>query len=459
MTCKVKSISLNKINKYFDGQWQGMRVASDGSCYFGSSTHSPKHGSSFFRFNPSNEELEILAEDMTEICGEDLSKTSPQGKIHSPIVEADGWIYYTTHLSNYWEEAMLKYPGAHVIGYEISTGKFRDFGIVKAGYTIYSAINVDRINKKLYVFSVPFAQKDMEKDGSHLYQIDIKTGEKADLGKVPKTGRGACFWFYVDDSGKCWFTVWKKFNPALWTDDNDLYCYEPDSGTIKSYRNVLPVGKLSPDGRLADENLKKERSWTWAEGINNNKQCLFTMGWLGGGDERLWLFDPSKDIKKGEAFQPLGYIGATFLSVACNSNRVFYIQYKNLDDARKYCSEFIREFKKENINFEDELHLRSISLNPEDKQKIIDHGIIIDQDNRNVTMIESMAADDNGNIFFNGSWDSLSVEESSHQYIWQGLKDDYAEMCDTFKGEKINTHKLMNRGQFFSYTNEQDDLK
>ena len=178
MKCSVDSIALNKIGKFFDGQWQGITTASDGMCYFGSSTHSPLHGSSFLKFNPAVKELTVLAEDMTSIRGEDKTKTPPQGKIHSPIVECDGWLYFTTHLSNYWEEAIHKFTGAHVIGYELSTGRFRDFGIVRKGFSIYSALNVDTIHKKLYVFVEPWAKDDVEKDGSHLYQIDIETGEK-----------------------------------------------------------------------------------------------------------------------------------------------------------------------------------------------------------------------------------------------------------------------------------------
>ncbi len=458
MVCKVQSISLNRIVKYFDGQWQGMRVASDGACYFGSSTHSPKHGASFFKFDPSTKKLTTIADDMTEICGEDLSRTPPQGKIHSPIVECDGWLYFTTHLSNYWEEAVNKYTGAHVIGYELSTGKFRDFGVIRKGFTIYSAINVDKINKKLYVLSVPFAKNDIENDSSHLYQIDIKTEEKIDLGTIPVEGRGACFWFFIDINGACWFTVWKKFNPSLYPEDEDLYCYNPETKKIKSYKNVLPAAKLAPDGFCANEKLRPERSWTWAAPLPGSKQCLFTMGFFGGGDERLWIFDPTKNIENGEAFYPVAYIGSTFLSVAFSNNSVYFIQYKNLNDARSYCPELIREMKGQDIHFNDDLHLCSVSLNTTDKGKIIDYGKLVDQDGRHVSMIESLAADDKGNVFMNGSWNSLSPGESSCQYIWQGLKDDFDNICDTYKNTKIHTHKLMHRGQFFSYVNISENI-
>jgi hypothetical protein len=121
---------------------------------------------------------------MSIICGEDLTKTPPQGKIHSPIVEHDGWLYFTTHLSNYWKEAIDRYSGAHVIGYEMSTQRFRDFGIVHPRFSIYSFINVDPIRQVLYVFLVPFADQDQETDGCHVYRIDISTGKMQDLGKL-----------------------------------------------------------------------------------------------------------------------------------------------------------------------------------------------------------------------------------------------------------------------------------
>ena len=52
--CLAKSFSLNEIEPDYDGQWQGITVASDGACYFGSSTHSNRHGGGFFPFDPNS---------------------------------------------------------------------------------------------------------------------------------------------------------------------------------------------------------------------------------------------------------------------------------------------------------------------------------------------------------------------------------------------------------------------
>ena len=395
---------------------------------------------------------------MTVVCGEDKTRTPPQGKIHSPIVECDGWLYFTTHLSNYWEEAINKYTGAHVIGYELSTGRFRDFGIVRKRYSIYSAIDVDRINKKLYVFVVPWRSADIENDSSHLYQIDIATGDKVDLGQVPHKGRGACIWFFIDNKGDCWFTLWKHHWP-LPSDEGDLYQFDARAGAIRCHKGVLPAGRLAPNGDPAPERLRSEKSWTWVRPLPGNKQCLFTMGWLGGGDERLWVFDPERDIGNGEAFRPIAYIGATFHSVAYDKkDRVYFVQWRDLSDARTHYTEATRDYVREDIHFDDQLHLRSVSTDPSAGGRIVDHGRIVDQDHRHITMVESLAADDQGNVFMHGSWDARSPEEASYAYLWQELLDyliglGFSNVRKTLQVPQDRTHKVMHRGQFFSHVN------
>jgi hypothetical protein len=97
--CEVSSLFMNAICKEWDGQWQGITIASEGNCYFGTSTHSGGHGAGFHRYTPETKEHAVLAEDMTLVCREGESG-SQQGKIQGPIVELDGWLYFTTHLSN-----------------------------------------------------------------------------------------------------------------------------------------------------------------------------------------------------------------------------------------------------------------------------------------------------------------------------------------------------------------------
>ena len=436
---RIYSVSMNKICKEWDGQWQGITVASDGNCYFSSSTHSKGHGAGFHKFDPRTNKHTVLAEDMTVVCGED-STLSQQGKIHSPIVECDGWLYFTTHLSNYWKEGIEQYTGAHVIGYELATGKFRDFGIVRPRYSIYSAINVDPVRKKIYVFVVPFLDELKKSDGCHLYSIDIASGEKQDLGSLTKGQNGASFWFFVDNKGNVWFTLWKLH----WLYENDrgnLYVYRPDKGVIETYKDVLPKGILADGTPVTDTLMMKQKSWTWAQALPGAEKCLFAMGDWGGGDERLWEFDPAKNIETGAAFKEMGYIGSTFLQTAIGGNRLYFIQFASLADERNYDSESEREIDPDSATYrERKLHLRSISIGSEADRQVEDHGEIIDQDGRAARMIMSMTADNNGRVYMYGSWHVKSFKEATLQYL-------------LFEYPNGNLYRLLKRGEFFAMFN------
>ncbi len=433
--CRVRSISMNKICKEWDGQWEGITVASDGNCYFGTSTHSQGHGAGFHRYDPETKQHTVLAEDMTLVCGEGETLTQ-QGKIHSPIVEHDGWLYFTTHLSNYWPEGIKRYTGAHVIGYELGTGKFRDFGIIKERYSIYSAINVDPARKLLYVFLAPFHEEGIRTGGCYLYSINIITGEKKELGQVTKGQTGACFWFYVDHEGNCWFNLW-KFHQVYEHDRGNLYCYRYKTGEIETYEDVLPKGELIDGTPVRDENSLNRRAWTWAQALPGREKCLFTMGRTGGGDERLWIFDPSKNIHKGKAFKPLAHIGSTFLETALGGDRLYFVQYASLEDQRTQSAEMNREKDPEVVGYEESLHLRSISITSDKNQKITDHGKIVDQEGRAARMINSLAADEKGRVYMMGSWYIKSFQEASLQILFAD-----------HPGERI--YKLVKRGEFFA---------
>lgn len=442
MKNKVYSISMNKICKEWDGQWQGMAVASDGNCYFGSSTHAKSHGAGFHKFDPRTYRHTMIVEDMTYLCGEqDLP--FQQGKIHSPIVECDGWLYFCTHLSNYWKEGIEAYPGAHVFGYEMATGEFRDYGIVKERYSIYSAIAVDPVLKKLYVFSVPFVPELYKSDGCHLMSIDMVTGEKKDCGKVVDGRLGASFWFFVDKDSNVWFTLWKR-NYVYENDFGNLYCYNPSADSIKVYDNVLPKGQLI-DETPVSETRNEQRAWTWLSPFPGRDKCYFIQGTLGGGDERLWIFDPSKDIVSGEAFEPVAYIGSSYFETAVGGDRLYFCQYEDLEDARTIFSEDEREIDPDSPAYVDrKIHLRSISLTEGGlHREIKDHGPIIDQNGRQALMIMSMAADADGHVFVYGSWRPKSFKEATLQYL-------------LFEYPNGDLYRLLKRGEFFAVINTKE---
>ncbi len=440
--CQAYSVALNEIKPEYDGQWQGITVASDGNCYFGSSTHSYRQGAGFFRFDPETRELTILADDMTTICGEDLTKTPSQGKIHSPIVEHDGWLYFTTHLSNYWKEAIDRYTGAHVLGYELTTGRFRDFGIVRPRFSIYSFINVDPARQALYVFSVPFADDDKENEGCRVYRIDIPTGRMQVLGEPAGKGRNASFWSYVDLDGNCWFTMWGASGRLPAGGRGNLYRVAATSGQIECFEDVLPEARLWPDGKRRSEESQADRSWTWAQSLPARERCLFAMGMWGSDDERLWVFDPSKNIATGAAFQPVGFVGPVFLALALGKDRVFYIQRGDLLSHRGYSGEEKRDEDPDLVGKKEDYHLKSISLAPGTYGQLTDHGAIVDQMGRAPRHIDSLAADQHGRVYMVGSWHVLPADQPTIQINLENPRE----------------FQQMKRGQFFACCDVSQDI-
>lgn len=424
--CSCHTESLTDIDADFDGQWQGITAASDGNCYFASSTHSYRRGAGFFRFEPATKKLSTIAEDMTAVCGDDLTKTPPQGKIHSPIVEVDGWLYFATHLANYWTEAINAYPGAHVLGYEIATGEFRDFGVLRTRFTIYSAVGVDPERKQIYAFVVPWSEDDIANDGCHVYRIDIATGTKKDLGRVVPNAQGVCFWFFVDKAGDCWFSLWTKGRYFPYGGHGHLHRIHGDTGEIELVEDTLPDCRVSyPDGQClpGSDEVLADRAWTWAAALPGSERCLFLMGRGGGNDERLWVFSPPSSSPSGDMFRSVGLVGPTFLPVALGGNRVYYVQRGDLRRQREWSAEAERDRDPESVGWKqaihaEDLHLKSISLHSADEGAVTDHGRIVDQNGRAPRHIDSLAADQEGRVYAVGSWHLLPGDTATRQVVW-----------------------------------------
>ncbi len=328
----VQSFELNSYNRVLEGQWQGIRYASDGNVYFGSSTHSAHHGASFFKFDPQLNQITLLAEDVTTICGED-PKTNPQGKVHSNIVEANGWLYMSTHFASRLPGAYDNWSGSHVIGYELTTGKFRDYGVVHPNYTSYSAIGVDPTRNYLYVF-VTGQRADQV---SYLYRIDTATGVKNNLGQVGGSFN-SCYWMFVDMRGDVWFSIKNQ--------NGDLRRVRPNTGQIDVFPNALPpLYRWDSDQVVPDASKQASRYIRWIQPLDGDR-ALFTL-WNYGG--MLYLFDASKPIGSGQEFQNIKHIGYTDLGMALGANRVFYYQRANHGFGHQDARDF---------------HLLSVSLDP-----------------------------------------------------------------------------------------------
>jgi hypothetical protein len=401
----VKSFGLNSYKRVLDGQWQGIRYASDGNVYFGSSTHSAHHGASFFKYDPKSKKLTLLAEDITTICGEN-PKTNPQGKLHSDIVEANGWLYMSTLFSSELPGAYDTWSGSHVLGYKLSTGEFRDYGVVHPNYVSYSAIGVDPARNYLYAFVT--GEKADQK--SYIYRIDTVSGVKKNLGEVGGSFE-ASFWMFVDRRGDAWFSIRN--------DNGDLRRVRGNTGQIDLFPNALPKMYRWDTEQLANSEDQAKRFMLWMQPLDGDR-ALFTLGHNGG---MLYQFDSSKTIGSGNEFQKLKHIGYSDLGLALAGDRLFYYQRANRGMGHQEQKDF---------------HLLSILLDSTRDYPITDHGLIKDQDGRLVWRVPGMMTDGKNQVFMIGDWWTNPGDLGSLRYKYSNGTEGYEHLP---------------RGEFFAVAN------
>jgi hypothetical protein len=398
----VKSFALNNYKKVLDGQWQGIRYASDGNVYFGSSTHSAHHGASFFKYDPRADKITLIVEDITKICGED-PKTNPQGKLHSDILEANGWLYMATHFASELPGAYETWSGSHILGYKLDTGTFRDFGVVHQNYTSYSAIAVDPKRNYLYVF-VTGEKRDQK---SYMYKINTDTGVKTNLGEVGGSF-DACFWMFIDSRGDVWFSIRYQ--------NGDLRRVRADTGKIDVFKNALPPLYRWDTEDLAKSEDQAKRYIIWIQPLEGDR-ALLTLGDFGG---MLYLFDSSKSIGSGKEFQKIKHIGYSDLGLALAKNRLFYYQRAKRGFGHQEAKDY---------------HLLSVSLDSASGYPITDHGLIKDQNGRVVWRVPGMMTDGKNQVFMIGDWWTIPGDVGTLRYRYRNGADVYEQL---------------DRGQFFA---------
>jgi hypothetical protein len=377
--------------------------------YFASSSHSAQHGASFFKYDTTKRQVTELVHEITDACGEDV-QTNPQGKIHSDVVEANGWLYMATHFAADKPGAWKSWTGAHALGYEIATGKMRDYGVIRPGYTAYSAIGVDPKRNALYVF----VTSQTAGQPAYVYRIGTVTGEKVNLGQVsPPSGGGwdaVSYWMFVDRRGDVWFSVTNQ--------GGDLRQIQGDTGVIEVHKNALPpLVRWDSDKVETDPALQASRSIAWMQPLDGDRAVL-TMYPTGG---MLYSFDSTKPL--ATAFTPIRHIGFSYLGMAVGGNRVFYYQREKRG--------------KGNQGFRD-FHLLSVSLDAASGYPITDHGLMVDQDGRTAWRTPGMAADGRGHVYMVGDWWTIPGDLGTLRYKWKSGK---------------GTYEQLDRGQFFAVAN------
>jgi hypothetical protein len=366
-----------------DGQWECTIVASDGNCYFGSSSHSARTGASFFKFDPLKQELALLCKDITQVCGEDVTVNAPQGKLHSPIVEIHGWLYFGTHASYFGKP----YKGSHLIGYELATQKFRDFGVIHEGYTNYAGVAGwpgDAQGKGRCVYIYVLAPGQNNDKPCYLYRVDIETGQKKSVGTLPAGGfDAAVYYMFADRKGNCWL-------PAP---EGTLVKYDREQDKLVQFPGALP-------GKSA----RRFNDWHWCQAIPGQNKALVSAA----SDKKVYIFDP--EAKDGKRFTFVADVAGAGLA-SCLAGSTLY--YAAGGDGR--------------------VRLYSLDISAEKPQQV-DLGRITDKDGRKPMRLPALSADTQGRIYITGDWYTLPGDTATTRLQDRGGKEAYQTQnrCERF---------------------------
>jgi uncharacterized repeat protein (TIGR01451 family) len=395
----VQTFALNDYKRELDGQWEGIRLASDGNVYFASASHSAHVGAAFFRYDTGTGQVTELAHEITDICGEDV-QTNPQGKIHSDVVEANGWLYMATHFAAEKPGTYAAWTGSHALGYELATGQWRDYGVLLPGYTGYAAVGVDPARNFLYVFLT----SQVAGQPAYVYRVDTVTGDKINLGQVSAPTSGgydyASFWTFVDQRGDVWLSIKNQ--------NGDLLQIHGDTGLIEVHSNALPaLVRWDSDQLETDAVLQSSRYIQWMQPLDGDR-ALLTLA--NGG--MLYLFDATQPM--ASAFTEIRHIGYNYLGLAVGGNRVFYYQrenraWGNQDAPQNY-------------------HLMSVSLDSSAGYPITDHGLMVDQGGRTVWRAPGMMTDGLGKVYMIGDWWTVPGDLGTLRYNWNGGNETYEQL-------------------------------
>jgi hypothetical protein len=168
--------------------YNGISAASDGKIYYVLSSQTIDTGAQVYSFDPKTEKITHLA-DLTEICGEKGLKAIPQNKSHVRFWEANGKLYFASHIGYYTIKNGMEtmgvpppgykaYPGGHFLSYDMTTGKFENLAIAPHGEGII-AMTIDPVRGRLYGITWPTG---------YFIHYDLKTKQMKDLGLFSALG-------------------------------------------------------------------------------------------------------------------------------------------------------------------------------------------------------------------------------------------------------------------------------
>jgi sugar lactone lactonase YvrE len=421
VTLTVQTTSLCQLQRKLDGQWMGNGMASDGKFYFGAASHSHDTAGMFLQYDPKTNKITVLSGDLTVTCGEDVKsitcgepvkKMVPQGKIHTAILEHDGWLYFGTHTANYWKYAQDRFGGSHLLAYKLGSAEagkpvFRDLGIVRENFTIYAGLALDPKNGYLYCSLTRW----WNGGGGCIYRVKLDGSEKKEIAFFKNF---QTFYMFLDQRGDLWTGDYGQ--------DGTLLQVHGSDGKLTTYPNALPPRRSAVSD--APDQDPRFRNWghvfAWGMRLDGDR-CLISEH----GDGALWEFDTTK-VKEGDAkgaFRMVKWIGRHSAAITRAGDTLYFIQSANPKwSDTEHCAD---------------LHLKCTKLDA--NAPIVDLGRLVDPAGRTPNLVDCLAADAKGNVFTIGTWrikpEEIGTDVSSYSHdAGSGDNKPFGQYYDMWRG-------------------------
>ena len=222
--------------------YNGMGCASDGKIYYVLSSEVHDTAAQMYSFDPGSKQIKHLG-DLTEACGEKGMKAVSQGKSHVNFVEANGKLYFATHIGYYsiiddMEKAGVPppgwkpYQGGHLLAYDMASGKFENLGVAPRREGILT-MNMDARRGRFYGLTWPTG---------YFFRYDLAKKEMKDLGPFFEQGENG--------KGATYRTICRSL--AVDPEDGSVY-FTTGEGAIHRYRYDRDAVET-----VAGDNLKKD---------------------------------------------------------------------------------------------------------------------------------------------------------------------------------------------------------
>jgi hypothetical protein len=222
--------------------YNGMGTGSDGKIYYVLSAEPHDTAGQMYVFDPKTGKTRHLG-DLTEVCGEKDRKSVAQGKSHVNFVEADGKLYFATHIGFYSIiDGMEKmgvpppgwspYPGGHLLAYDMKSGAFENLGLAPLGEGILT-MNMDAQRNRIYGLTWP---------SGRFFTFDLKTRTLKDFASLFLDGENG--------KGQAYRTICRSL--AIDPRDGAVY-FTTGDGAIQRYNYQKDALEL-----VAGDDLKKD---------------------------------------------------------------------------------------------------------------------------------------------------------------------------------------------------------